>query len=355
MIEAVLYQTIYLTIISVLTFLFVGRHHNSGQIEKPMPSFCLCLVMITFIGFRPHSYLFIDTMNYVNWWGKDKYYDFDTEATNLIFDNLYGYMSASGADVSIFFLIIASIYFGGMWIACRKLFPANTMLAFLVCLAAFSTFTYGTNGIKAGAAASLFLVALAFRDRLPIAIAFILLSWGFHHSMQMPIIAFVIAIIFKKDNWYFYGWVFCLLLAFAHITYFQELFGSMSDKGGQGYLINGMGTEWGGNNGFRFDFVLYSSVPVAIGYFIFKRNIPIDNMYRFLLRMYLICNGVWMLCMYASFTNRIAYLSWFMLPIVLIYPYFKLKGRYEYLPFNRKAIVLGHLFFTLFMTIVYYG
>jgi len=355
MIEAYLYQLSYLIVITILTFVYIGRNNITVQAEPPMPSLLLCVGMILFIGFRPHSYLFVDTMNYVLWWNAAGFNGFDSDAQNLLFDNLYGFMAGTGFTVTEFFLIIAAIYFGGMWVACRRLFPCNTMLAFLVCLAAFSTFTYGTNGIKAGAATSLFLVALAFRDRLPIAIIFILLSWGFHHSMQLPVAAFIIALIFRKEKWYFYGWVFCLLIAIAHITYFQQLFGSMSDEGGQEYLIQGMGNEWGGNNGFRYDFVLYSSVPVVLGYFIMKRKIEIDNIYRFLLKMYILCNGVWMLCMYASFTNRIAYLSWFMLPLVLIYPYFKLRERVCQLPFSRKIIVLGHLFFTLFMTFVYYG
>lgn len=59
-------------------------------------------------------------------------------------------------DATFFFGLIAAIYFIGMFVACRKLFPSNTLIVFLVCLAAFSTFSYGTNGIKAGAAASLF-------------------------------------------------------------------------------------------------------------------------------------------------------------------------------------------------------
>ena len=59
--------------------------------------------------------------------------------------------------------------------------------------------------------------------------------------------------------------------------------------------------------------------------------------------------------MYAEFTNRIAYLSWFMYPIVLIYPCYAIKDKLHPLVLNRQKIVLCHLAFTLFMDLVYYA
>ena len=100
--------------------------------------------------------------------------------------------------------------------------------------------------------------------------------------------------------------------------------------------------------------MLYSAMPVWVGYLAkFKKGIQ-SKMYDTLLYTYMASNGVWMLCMYASFTNRIAYLSWSIYPMVLIYPFFNSSwgmGRYK-----TFAIVMGwHLAFTLFMTQVYYG
>ena len=60
-----------------------------------------------------------------------------------------------------------------------------------------------------------------------------------------------------------------------------------------------------------------------------------------------------MLCMYANFTNRIAYLSWFLYPIVLIYPYLNEDwGVNKYKIFSM--VVFLHLSFTLFMSVIYY-
>ena len=80
----------------------------------------------------------------------------------------------------------------------------------------------------------------------------------------------------------------------------------------------------------------------------------LSNLYKNLLNLYLCLNGIWMLCMYAAFTNRIAYLSWFLYPIVLVYPFLQEdwgKGRYR----TFSMVMLGHLGFTLFMSIVYYA
>lgn len=355
MIPAFVYKYIYLLIVTVLTFAVVGHRKDLTTRENLGGSVLLCMFLIIFIGFRPLSYAFVDMMNYAESWGLFEWCGFDFNTQNILFDNLYVFMGSLFPDGTFFFVLIAAIYFGCMFVACRKLFPSNTFITYLVCLAAFSTFSYGTNGIKAGAAASLFLVALAYRDKTWISIIFLLLSWGFHHSMQLPVAAYVLTLIFKKKEWYFYGWLFCLLMAVGHVSFFQNLFAGMTDESGAGYLDWDATDDWGGKSGFRLDFVIYSAMPVVMGYFVkFKYNL-VDKLYDTMLNIYLTCNGVWMLCMYAQFTNRIAYLSWFMYPILLIYPCYAIADENHPLVKARKMVVLLHLAFTLFMTFVYYA
>ncbi|WP_291593818.1 EpsG family protein [Bacteroides sp.] len=354
MIPAYLYKYIYLLLVTVLTLTVVKYRRSLKVNESIIGSALLCLFMVLFIGFRPVSIYFVDMVNYANWWG-GAWWGFNWSAENLLFDNLYQYMGSVFPDGTVFFAVIAGIYFVGMLVACRKLFPANTLIVFLVCLAAFSTFSYGTNGIKAGAAASLFLVALAYRDNIVVSVLFLFLSWGFHHSMQMPVAAYVLTLIFKNKKWYFYGWLFCLLMAVAHLSFFQNLFAGMTDESGAGYLNWEVNDDWGGKSGFRIDFVIYSAVPVVIGYYVkFKYQLE-DRLYDMMLYMYLTCNGIWMLCMYAQFTNRIAYLSWFMYPILLVYPCYAIVDKNHPLVLVRQKVVLLHLAFTLFMVLIYYA
>ena len=143
-------------------------------------------------------------------------------------------------------------------------------------------------------------------------------------------------------------------MAAAHVTAFAHFFSGFTTEHGAGYLL-GDGSNDGTKGGFRLDFILYSAVPVVVGWYaIFIKKLELSHCYQNLLNLYLCLNGIWMLCMYANFTNRIAYMSWFLYPIVLIYPLLQEQwGENRYKVFNLA--LLGHLGFTLFMDIVYYG
>ena len=144
------------------------------------------------------------------------------------------------------------------------------------------------------------------------------------------------------------------MMAAAHVSFFAEFFSGFTTEHGAEYLLSDSADD-GTKGGFRIDFILYSAIPVLVGWYaVFKKKMHLSNLYKNLLNLYLCLNGVWMLCMYAAFTNRIAYLSWFLYPIVLVYPFLQEdwgKGRYR----TFSMVMLGHLGFTLFMSIVYYG
>lgn len=345
------YETIYIIIVLIYTMIYVNKKVNCDITESIVPSLLLCVFMVLFVGLRPIHPVFADMIGYAQY-----YQDFDGEVVfkwtttgSVLFDFMTDFLAKSKVSISIYFTIIAALYFIPMLIACRKLFPQATMLSFLVCLGAFSTFSYGTNGIRAGIAGSIFLLALAYREKIWLVSILMFMSWGFHHSMSMPIAAFVITLFFKKTKWYFGGWLFCLVLSLAHILYFQELFSSLADDKSAKYLTYAIG--WEGRTGFRLDFLIYSIVPVFIGYLVkFKHKLK-DSYYDNILNLYLVTNGIWLLCMYAEFTNRIAYLSWFLYPILIIYPFISILDTKHPLVAKRKLVVYGHLFFTIFMMI----
>ena len=360
--EGELYQPIYLTVVSVITVYLCIYYRQSSdgtiniqQLMSPTPTIILAVALAVFVGLRPQASCFVDSNNYIAFYNliEGGKYKFEPQAENFIFDNLFSWMASNQLGWSFFFLVIAVIYFGGMYIACAKIFPYDTLISFLVYLAAFSTFSYGTNGIKAGAAASLFLIAIAYYRNSFIAILFLCLSLGFHHSMVLPIGAFILAYFYRNTKAYFIGWCLSLLVALLHISFFQNLLAGFTDERGAAYLLSS-GEDWGGKSGFRFDFVLYSAMPVLVGYWAIIKKQIVSQTYEFLLSIYLITNSVWMLCMYVNFTNRIAYLSWFLYPIVLIYPFLNEDfGENRYRVFANVACL--HLLFTLFMSIVYYS
>lgn len=353
-----LYRSLYLIVVFVLTVIAMSQYRHCDVYRKHigsnMSSTIIALIFAFFIGIRPHRG-FEDTGNYVEYYDMvyGTLFQFDWGAENFLFDNLLNFMASLGVPVTLFFIVIAIIYFVGTAIACGKLFPGNTLLAFVTYLGAFSTFSYGTNGVKAGAAAAFFLLALAYRERKIFAVFLLWISLGFHHSMQAPIVAFIISYFYQKDKYYFYGWVFCLLMAAAHVTFFQSFFSNFTDERGlTDYLYVGKTTKT--VSGFRPDFILYSAVPMCIGYYIIIKKRIQSPIYSFLWRVYTLTNSVFLLCTYANFINRIAYLSWLMYPIVLLYPFVNITCS----NYQKKYVgyaVYGHLFFTLFMEIFYYG
>ena len=363
MIPASSYQDIYLLLVTIITIVIYNQYHYRDGLydyELPatnVPDIILVAFMAIFIGLRPLSWRdFGDMANYAEYYKvffEGVPFVFDRNAENLIFDNLFAWWGAERLGYTSFFVLFSTLYFTTSYLGIRKLFPNDSLAAYLVILAAFSTFSYSTNGIKAGVAASLFIWAMGYRDNLKICIPLILISWGFHHSMIMPVAAFVTTTFVKNTKIYFALWLFCLLMAMGHVTAFAHFFAGATTEHGASYLL-GDGTSDGTKGGFRLDFIIYSAMPVLVGWYVeFKKHLEVSAMYRNLLNLYLCLNGIWMLCMYANFTNRIAYLSWFLYPIVLIYPFLQEDwGEDRYQKFSY--VMLAHLGFTLFMNILYY-
>ena len=94
-------------------------------------------------------------------------------------------------------------------------------------------------------------------------------------------------------------------------------------------------------------------MPILLGYYVvIKRGIS-DKVYLILLNTYTISNAFWVMIIRANFSNRFAYLSWFMLPIVLAYPLFKFDIWGDSQGKRASQIMLAHVGFTWFMAVVY--
>ncbi len=360
MIPAEFYQYIYLTIITIMTFIHTSpynRTSNPLKITNANSAFVFMLFMVLFIGFRPISHYFGDMPGYAYSMDDNRFAVIPvTWDNNYIFFPMMTFLAAHGASRQTPIVILATINFLGTFFALRKIFPKNVFLGMLVFFGAFSTFGAATNGLKAGCAAALFLVALAYRENRLRSILFMILSLGFHHSMQLPIAAYIVCCFYKNTRVFLYFWWVCLIIAVAHVTSFMTLFAGYTDEHGADYLLTEAGSlysEFKGRLGFRYDFVIYSVIPIVLGYYaIFKKKLVSDE-YQFMLNVYILTNAIWMLCMYANYTNRIAYLSWLMYPVLIIYPFMNMEWGINANKHLTYA-VYGHLGFTLFMTLIYY-
>ena len=72
------------------------------------------------------------------------------------------------------------------------------------------------------------------------------------------------------------------------------------------------------------------------------------RVFNVLANTYLLCNSFWVMMIRANFSNRFAYLSWFLYPIVLAYAVIRLHLWKDQ---DRKAglILLAHALFTIVM------
>mgnify|MGYP002854787024 CR=1 FL=1 len=358
MIPAELYQPIYLIVVLLLILLYYRKIKTTtemGIIDSRLnyTQLLVCIFFIVFIGTRPiNGLVFNDMPAYYGAYMRynNEVYRFDWNACNLIWDNLESYFVSIRLEPTYWYVLVSTIYFGCMYWACIKIFRDKGYLAFLVCLAALITFSFGTNGLKNGTALSIFLLAIAYRDKWWLSFYFALISWGFHHAMQIPIASYFAFYFIKKKEIYLAIWVISFVLAAMHITYFQEMFAGFTDERGQNYLKQKYEMDV---SGFRPDFIIYSAVPIFLVYFIQKKYQLESKMLDFLWCFYTLTNSVFLLCTYGSYINRIAALSWFVYPILIIYPCFLIEDR-EIGTKWLRYIVIGHIAFTLFMHFIYY-
>ena len=169
----------------------------------------------------------------------------------------------------------------------------------------------------------------------------------------MPIAVFILCWFVDKPKWYLGFWLLALAMAASGMSSVMTWLGEMlqsEDAHGASYLLN---DKFSGRTGFRPDFVLYSAIPVALGYWvIFKRKFN-SRFYNFVWSTYVVINAFWLLCMNAAFNNRIAYLSWAFNALVLVYPFLAKPFMRRQIPMLRSVIVYN-LLFTIFMQVIYY-
>ena len=152
----------------------------------------------------------------------------------------------------------------------------------------------------------------------------------------------------------FYVWVGAILISLSlgetianliSLISYDERLAEIALKG------DDVADEWGESlkHQFRWDFLLYSAMPIVLAYYtIFKRKLFNDT-YLLLLGTYIYANSFWVLVIRDLFSNRYAYLSWFIYPIVLAYPLLNLPVFEKNHSQKTAWILLGHFGFTTIM------
>ena len=161
--------------------------------------FVLAVAIILYMGLRPVSGYFGDTVNYAArfeiyaktpmkwvWGGEWLYY-------NIM------HLFARNSNIHTFFLFCAILYVLPLWIAMHRIFGNYSYIPFLIVIGMFSFWNYGVNGIRNGIGASLIILAMTYVENIPIMTILCILATGFHSSVYLMIGAGLMAWFIKNS------------------------------------------------------------------------------------------------------------------------------------------------------------
>lgn len=377
-----IYQNIWLWSTFLFCFIVFIKYANSTRCtlldKKRIASAATifyCIVFTLWMGFRP--------MDNGGWADSSNY--------KFLYHLAQGKLSASGIDdvemvintdeewlwtfiqdifiyakapVEWFFFAVACGYIGFIYFGIRRMIPCNQWIALLFCISSLSFLSYSYNGLRNGLACSIMIYAISFfmtfeKKGLIFGLILSFLAMGFHRSAALPALCALLAYFTKMDfKWAYSFWLLSIILSLIAGEQIQSFFANIGfDDRMQTYagtLVKDTGiSNQFSHTGFRWDFLLYSAMPIVLGYYIVYKKKIRDHAYEFLIVTYTLANSFWVMVIQSSYSNRFAYLSWFMYPIVFAYPLLRVKIWKDQ---DRKTaqILLLYVLFTVFMNIVYW-
>lgn len=338
-----LYLPIYLFTVYLLAIVkmippenILVRESRSSGLTK---TWIVGILFIIFFGFRPTEYepnlYMADTIGYAG------YYDIIKDGLNVLYtdllndDNTFNFnseflfcgirniMAYLDFPVSFWFVIVASILIIPKILTVKLLFPGREYLAFLFLITALGFYSGGTNGIRNANGSSIFLLGLVFlccgHPRKLLGMILCISSYFFHHSEVILIVSLLLSLfVVKKTNLAIIIWLVAIICALAAGNALASTIGPLfEDDRVNSYILNNSSDV---KPRFRWDFLCYSAAPILMGWYTTVKLGIKDKAYQIILNTYIIANAIWVIFIYASFTNRFAALSWSLYPIVLCYP-----------------------------------
>ena len=354
-----LYEPVYLAIVTLLS-IWIGvrrilspdySHQTTGS--GWLFPFIICVVFSIWLGFRPLSgAAFGDTANYAYEYGlkgiSEVKMDWQSE---WIWQWLVIGCKSAGLSVHTFFVIVELIYVLTAFFAVKRFMPSDPMLGMVFVLSSLMFFTFGVNGIRNGAACHLVLLAISLLldDKYVSGALLCLVAFGIHRSTALPILSALAAVFLIKDFRFAIGfWIFSIFVSLVAGGAVSSFFANLGFDDRMTEYISIRDMSQFSREGFRWDFLLYSTVPIVMGWYIcVKRKIQ-DNWYNVICTVYCLCNAFWIMVIRSAFSNRFAYLSWFIYPIVIAYPLINLPVWEDQ---DRKTgiILLAYAGLTFFM------
>ena len=380
MFEPHLYKSIYIAICLILvafTFISFSGTQNGLLTRSNKPNIIYAIlilgIFIFLFGLRPYENdpkLYMgDTSGYASYFNHiqngtilaedylGSYNKGGQEKGDFLFKELTVTMAEGDFPIEIYFLTIASIYLIPKMILIRKWFGYNALLATMFVITAFGFYSGGINGIRNAIGSSLFALSMAYfvtykfnLTNFIVGIGISYLAYNFHNSIIISLAALLGAyFIIRTTKPAIAVWLASIVLSLIFGNAIA-LFGAQffDDSRAMEYLEAGMDNETMSgfaHVGFRWDFLLYSAMPILMGcYVTIKKGIK-DKVYQVLLNTYILANSVWIIFIYAAYNNRFAAISWALYSYVLLYPLVRYNIWGEKQSFYTGWILIGQLAF----------
>lgn len=322
----------------------------------------LAIILIVFIGLRPPSSKhFTDMYMYRHRWNildTQYFVDYFSFKSEWFFDLVLLISKKLVADVQFWFFIIELFYIGCQFWACKKLLWENVWMAIMFVFFSYQFFSFGTNGIRNGMGCALMMLSIAFFcDRKTIGYIIgsmlFILAMGCHRSVIIPMAALMGSMFLIKDIKYaIYIWIACIVMSLLAGNFFVGFVANLGfDNRMAQYSAAGEDAmSQFSHTGFRWDFLLYSAMPLLLAAYVRFRKIT-DKTFTLIANTYILANAFWVLICRVAFSNRFAYLSWFIYSLVIAYAVIRVPIWRDQ---DRKAgqILLAHTAFTIIMFVI---
>lgn len=346
-----LYGSIFQWVLFVLVLIMAARCKNDSIYKSSIANSMdrtgkvLVLAITLIVGFKPIHWMFGDTVNYAAGYRlREASGEADFINTLFSFEGECVFTALQDfciqfTDIHFMFFICAICFFIAPYSASKQLLGKYWFAPYAGMASMIDYWGFAVNGIRNGAAAGLMILAFSYGKKKSFSIPLALLSIGIHKSMIIAAAAGILAHYYKNTKMYLYGWFGCIALSAvmgrSTSSFLAAHLGAVDERMGNylAYAQDKSMMALQSSSGFRVDFLLYSAVPIFVGYWYTEIKQINDDVYRWWLNTYITTNAFWILMMWTANTNRFAAISWFIAGIVLMYPFFKFKftahqGRY---------------------------
>ncbi len=319
----------YISFLVPIFAIFLLSSKYNVKLEKIVLNY-LSIVYIGFIilliGFRkigPEG--FTDTNMYMHWFHASKL-DGVINTKDIGFGVLT-YLLSYIVNVKVYFFLCTLLSFSLLIWTSYKVAKEKWFLMLLGIMVSLYFWNSEVFTIRQGLASN-FMLAAIFSKNKYFKIVLSLLAVSFHQSFGLTALAFLIVSYYNKTKVILSAWIVMLIISSIFNNQILTLFSKVISSESFNYYLY---TNEFSKLSFRWDVAFFSFIFMGIGLYNLKvKNLNTDKTYRLILNLY-ICTNIFLLILGKSnIMHRFAYLSWFLIPIIIFYPLFKTKFEFNY-------------------------